>query len=251
MHIAQLEFVYNNTLNDSTGQTPFYVASGQHSPTLYDALRQAPSVQDAEVNTAAKYFVSEPQRAMDAARKVLMDTNITLTKRLNKSRRHIVYDIGDEVMLSTINLKLPIGSSRAKKFTSRFIGPFTVTNIVANGLASTLKLPPRIGLHTTFHVGLLKPYLRDSRLNRDAPSPQPDIFEDGHEEWEVEAIVDHRPASRGREPSYLVKWVGFLSHENSWLPARQLSNAKDLLAAYQSRIVAGQPARARRGRHAN
>jgi Chromo (CHRromatin Organisation MOdifier) domain len=126
-----------------------------------------------------------------------------------------------------------------------------VTDIVANGLAYTLKLPPHMGLHPTFHVGLLKPYLRDSRFNRDAPSPQPDIFEDGHEEWEVEAIVDQRPASRGREPSYLVKWAGFPSHENSWLPARQLGNAKDLLAAYQTRIVAGQPARARRGRRAN
>jgi Chromo (CHRromatin Organisation MOdifier) domain len=65
-----------------------------------------------------------------------------------------------------------------------------------------------------------------------------------------EAIIDHRPASRGREPSYLFKWVGFYSHENSWLPARQLGNAKDRLATYQSRIVAGQPARARRGRRA-
>jgi hypothetical protein len=57
-HIALLEFAYINTVNDSTGQTPFYVASDQRPPTLYDALRQAPSVQDAEVNTAAKYFVS-------------------------------------------------------------------------------------------------------------------------------------------------------------------------------------------------
>jgi hypothetical protein len=85
-HIAQFDFAYNNTVNDSTGQTPFYVASGQHPPTLYDALRQAPSEQDAEVNIAAKYFVSEAQRAMDAARKALLDNSITLTKRLNKSR---------------------------------------------------------------------------------------------------------------------------------------------------------------------
>jgi hypothetical protein len=102
-HIVQLEFAYNYTVNDSTGQTPLYIASGQLHPTLYDALRQAPSVQDAEANTAAQYFVSEAQRAMDAARKALMDNNINLTKRLNKSQRHVVYDIGDEVMVSTIN----------------------------------------------------------------------------------------------------------------------------------------------------
>jgi hypothetical protein len=97
-------------------------------------------------------------------------------------------------VLSTINLKLPIGSSRVKKFTSRFISPFTVTDIVANGLAYTLKLPSHMGLHPTFHVGLQKPYLRDSRFNRDAPSPQPDIFEDDDEEWEVVASPFRRRA---------------------------------------------------------
>jgi hypothetical protein len=85
-----------------------------------------------------------------------------------------------------------------------------------------------MGLHPTFHIGLLNPYLRDSWFNRGTPSPQPDVVEDGHKEWERGAIVDHRPASRGREPSYLFKWVGFPHHENFCLPARQLGNTKAL-----------------------
>jgi hypothetical protein len=36
-------------------------------------------------------------------------------------------------MLSTRTLKLPTGSSRVKKFTTRFLGPFTDTDKVANG----------------------------------------------------------------------------------------------------------------------
>jgi hypothetical protein len=60
-----------------------------------------------------------------------------------------------------------------------------------------------MGLHPTFHVGLLKPYLRNSLFNRGTPSRQPDVFEDGHEEWEREVM-------------------------NSCLPARQLGNTKDL-----------------------
>jgi hypothetical protein len=52
-HIAQLEFANNNTVNGSTGQTPFYVASSQHRPTLDDALRQAQSLQDANFNTVS------------------------------------------------------------------------------------------------------------------------------------------------------------------------------------------------------
>jgi hypothetical protein len=33
-NIAQLEFAYNNTVNDSTYRSPLFVASGQHPPTL-------------------------------------------------------------------------------------------------------------------------------------------------------------------------------------------------------------------------
>jgi hypothetical protein len=129
-----------------------------------------------------------------------MNTHFSLTKRLNQSRRPVDYSIGDELMVSTRNLQLPIGSSHVKKFTSRFMGPNTVTDIVANGLEYKLKLPPHKDCHPTFHVGSLKPFYHDSRFNRDAASPQLDIFEDGLEEWGAEVIVDHRPANRGREP---------------------------------------------------
>jgi hypothetical protein len=65
-------------------------------------------------------------------------------------------------MLTTRNLKLPSESSREETFTSRFIIPFTVTDVVPNGLSYTFKLPIHTGLYPTFHVGLLKPYLRNS-----------------------------------------------------------------------------------------
>jgi hypothetical protein len=87
-HIAQLEFAYNSTVNDSTGQAPVYVASRQLPTNCYDALLPAPSMPDADVNTAAKHIVSKAQRAMNAARKVLADTFFTLTQRLNQARRH-------------------------------------------------------------------------------------------------------------------------------------------------------------------
>jgi hypothetical protein len=110
---------------------------------------------------------------MNTPRQALTDADFTLTKRFHQSRRHVVYNTGDEGIKSIKNMKLPIGSSREKKITSTFTGPFTLTDIVANGLACTLKLPPHMGLHPTLHVGLLKPYLHDSRFNHDAPSPQP------------------------------------------------------------------------------
>jgi hypothetical protein len=158
---------------------------------------------DADVNTAAKHIVSEAQRAMNAARKVLADTFFTLTQRLNQARRHVVYNIRDEGMISTRNLKLPIGSSRAKKFTSRVSVPFTVTDIVANGLAYTNKLLTHMGLHLTFHAGLLKPNLRGSRINRDArplnPTSSRTATKNG--KWKPSSITAARAAGENQPTS--------------------------------------------------
>jgi hypothetical protein len=112
MHTAQIAFAYNNTLNDTTGLALFFVAYGQHPPTLFDAPCQALSVRDDDFNTATKYVRVGSSARCGRSAKGVTDANFTLTIRLNSSRRHVVYNIGDEVILSTRNLKLPSGSSR-------------------------------------------------------------------------------------------------------------------------------------------
>jgi hypothetical protein len=155
-------------------------------------------------------------------------------------------------MISPRNLKLPIGSSRAKKFTSRASVPFTLTDIVANGPAYTLKLLTHMGLHLTFHVGLLKPYLRGSRINRDArplnPTSSRTATKNG--KWKPSSITAARAAGEN-QPTSLSGVVSHFSKKDSWLAVRQPGNAKDLLTPYQSRIVAAQLARALRGRSSN
>jgi hypothetical protein len=69
-------------------------------------------------------------------------------------------------------------------------------------------------LHPIFHVGLLKPYVHDTQSSRIRPAPMPDLFADEHEEWEVSAIVSRR--WRAPHLQYIVSWVRFAEHENSW-----------------------------------
>ena len=84
-------------------------------------------------------------------------------------------------------------------------------------------------IHDTFHVSLLRPFIED-RFKR-TEEPQPSIlFEDGHQEWEVEAILSDKMIRNKKH--YLVKWKGYPSHENTWEPRKNLEHAQKSLQEY-------------------
>ena len=57
--------------------------------------------------------------------------------------------------------------------------------------------------------------------------------DDEEQEWEVEAIVDHRQDGRNKERQYLIKWKAWPEDHNTWLPAfPNLENSKELLKSY-------------------
>lgn len=71
------------------------------------------------------------------------------------------------------------------------MGPFDV--IERHGTSFTLRLPAEMSrVHPTFHASLLKKY------SGDAVEPPAPILIAGEDEYEVEAIIDHR-LSRGKQ----------------------------------------------------
>ena len=59
-----------------------------------------------------------------------------------------------------------------------------------------------------------------------------DNNEDSDEEFEIEAIVNHRDGRNGRE--YLVKWLGWTDRHNSWVKVDELQHAQDTLRRYET-----------------
>ena len=57
---------------------------------------------------------------------------------------------------------------------------------------------------------------------------------EGNEEYEVEAILSHR-LHKNCETTYLIKWKGYDSSENSWEPESNLTNAEEELDDYKRR----------------
>ena len=77
---------------------------------------------------------------------------------------------------------------------------------------------------------------KDDRRRSQPPEAVPST--DGHEEYFVEEIVNHRERKRGRRTvkEYLVFWEGYPAHDATWEPEDNLQNAQEKLEEYYSRI---------------
>jgi len=95
--------------------------------------------------------------------------------------------VGDEVLLSTKNLK---AKQPSKKLTHCFIGPYRVEKIIGKQ-AYKLTLPTAYRIHPVFHLSLLEPYVR--RRGADVPKPfLPPVMVDDKEEYEVEELLEKK-----------------------------------------------------------
>ena len=77
---------------------------------------------------------------------------------------------------------------------------------------------------------------KDNR--RRSQPPEAITSMDGHEEYFVEEIVNHRERKHGRRPikEYLVFWEGSPARDATWESEDNLQNAQEKLEEYYGRI---------------
>jgi hypothetical protein len=119
------EFSYNNAVNSSTRQTPFFANYGFHPTTPISLLNPNPTGTDP---TAAKYLDT------------LRDVHTSITHELdlakaqqsaqaNRHRRDLTFQVGDRVRLSTDHITL--ADYPSSKLRPRYLGPFTVSKVIS------------------------------------------------------------------------------------------------------------------------
>lgn len=223
------EFAINNSVNPSTGYTPFFLTYGSNPASLLDHSTEA-------LVPKAQEFLENMTDALQHAKTKLHEAQTRQAIQANKHRRNVTFQVGDKVRLSTTNLKLP--STMTKKLAPRYIGPFRVEKVI-NPVAYKLKLPKSLRIHPVFHVSLLQPWHTDNEFppHQDtAYHPPPVIPEDN--QYLVEALLDKRITGRG-QTEYLVRWQGYGPEWDLWRPASDIEAS--LIQAYEATHHAAHP----------
>jgi Chromo (CHRromatin Organisation MOdifier) domain len=189
--------------------TPFYANYGYNPKVTW--LQQA-EVKNPAANTYAHWMEEVYQRCKGQ----LAKTRERMAKYVDPKRLPAPpFDIGDQVMLDSRNLKTKRSS---KKLDHKMNGPYTITKLVGSH-AVQLRLPKTLRCHNVFHVSLLEPY-RASQIEGRQQALPPPVVVDGENEYEVEQILrsEKRKAKRGKKwwVEYLVRWKNYPPGESTW-----------------------------------
>jgi len=83
-----------------------------------------------------------------------------------------------------------------------------------------------------FYNLLLKPYIETSAHGPNFAQPPPEIVEGEEGHYKIEKILQSRPTRNKRSTEYLVHWKGYTNVDHTWVPAKELTYAKELVQEF-------------------
>ena len=119
-----------------------------------------------------------------------------------------------------------------KKIRPKCEGPFRIKKVLGP-VSYQLDLPKTWKIHDVFHSVHLSPHKETDQYGKAKDRPQAELI-DGEEEYEVDHIVRHKKNPKGGH-LYLIRWKGYGPDGDSWEPAKNLKNSKEILDAYKRR----------------
>ena len=235
-HLHLAEFAVNNSKNATTGYTPFFLNHGHELRSPIDAAID--SLTPPPTNEAADSLSARLLDALTRAQANIKTAQERQAHYADQHRRDVTFKVGDRVLLSSKNLQLLGDAKRTRKFTSRFIGPYSITRVI-NDNAYELQLPPNLRIHNVINISQLKQY-HDGAASfphraPTAPRPEPESYDaQGVPIHVVHRILDKR--GQGRRMQYLVLWTGYPPEEATWEPAVHLAGSPAAIADYENAV---------------
>jgi len=89
-------------------------------------------------------------------------------------------------------------------------------------------------VHPVFHNSLLKPYHKTQAHGPNFERPPPEIIggEEGH--YKIDKVLAAHPTRNRKSTQYFIHWKGYTDADNSWIPAGELTHAKELVAEFHT-----------------
>ena len=214
------EFVYNNTVHNSIGVSPFFACYGWN-PKAHPEVPKELGVHDPRRKEWLLRFKDRAEYLQDAIRQAQART----VEQYNRKRKEIEFSVGDMVYINRKNWKTRRPSP---KLDTRFAGPFPITERVGRR-AYRLQLPASFKVHDVFHISMLERKPLSKLDGRHALPAQPPLHDDDLE-YEVERVLAHRRVNG--QLQYKVFWKGYPEEQASWEPIENL-NCDDLIRDYE------------------
>ena len=234
VYLPLLEFALNNSVNATTGVTPFFANTCTHPNVPLDIHHQLPKKQ--YTRDFLDTWAQMQARVHDAIYRAQQNQK----RYYDRKVKPLVFDIGDQVLLNTKNLSLGIDVfPHTRKFRDRFTGPYTILDRynpqsftppddIPITVYSAYKLDlGTTTLHNVFHVDLLRPYHANPDFHEEPPP-----LEDHQEYYAVERVAQHRYRKYGASNPRLelqVYWLGY--DRPTWVPASHVT--ADVLTDYR------------------
>jgi transposase InsO family protein len=212
--LAIAQFAYNNKTQEATRKSPFEITRTYQT-------RMGVEITDSNVPGA----IQEAEAIKSTLEQVQRNLELAQQRMKSQADKHRSiapeYKIGDQVWLSTANLKL---QRESRKLTERWLGPYAIVKLVGPN-AVELKLPRGMRIHPVVNISRVKPY-RERLPGQPIVKPGGVLVtEDGQQEYVVEKIIDSRLKQGKIE--FLVHWEGYEDVDRTWEPEGNLSNAPE------------------------
>jgi hypothetical protein len=153
--IAQAEFSYNDSVNRSTGRSPFQIVYGMN-PKGVSELRDLE--QSEFISTGAEDSTIEMQKIHNHIKEQLKRSSSEYKHRTDQHRRKLQFEVGDQVLAHLRKERFPRGAYNKLKL--KKIGPCKILRKFVEN-AYEIELPEDVGISPIFNIAYMYPYRED------------------------------------------------------------------------------------------
>jgi hypothetical protein len=212
--LPQAEFAYNDSVNRSTGKSPFQVVYGMQ---LRGVSELRDSGQTATSSASAEELAEVMKELHSQVKEQLQNSSQEYKHRADQHQRQLQFKVGDLVLTHLRKERFSRGAYNKLKM--KKIGPCKVLRKFGDN-AYEIELPDGIRISPIFNVSYLYPYRAgDVETEDEKPVIQWMKQMPVTKKPQMECILDKRVSKRTRRKQYfeyLVKWKNHPVEDASW-----------------------------------